>query len=88
MSQEEQCIKVTVWDQNGTLKKDVDNAPMSMKMATFKRGAKKALNVDDALQCRLQLKRTGTEMNDEDTFQSAGIQNNDVFKLMTSNPGG
>ncbi|GET41495.1 hypothetical protein [Microseira wollei] len=86
MSQE-QYVQVTVWDQSETNKKDVD-VPLSMKMRAFKEAAKQSLKVDAALPCRLQLKRTGTDMNDEDTFQSAGIQNKDVFKLMTNNPGG
>ena len=86
MSQEP-SVKITLWDQNETLKKDVE-VPLSMKMAAFKKASKAALKVDAALPCRLQLKRTGTDMNDEDTFQSAAIQNNDVFKLMTNNPGG
>lgn len=86
MSQE-QYVQVTVWDQNETNKKDVD-VPLSMKMEAFKKAVKAELKIDAALPCRLLLKRTGTNMNDEDTFQSAGIQNKDVFKIMTNNPGG
>lgn len=86
MSQE-QYVQVTVWDQNETNKKDVD-VPLSMKMKAFKEAVRKELKVDAALPCLLQSKKTGTNMNDEDTFQSAGIQNKDVFKLTTTNAGG
>lgn len=84
---QEQYIIVTVFDQNETKKKETE-VPLSMKMGAFKKAAREALKMDANLPCRLQLKRTGTEMNDEDTFKTAGIQDKDVFKLITNNPGG
>jgi hypothetical protein len=84
---QEQYVTVTVFDQNETKKKVVE-VPLSMKMGAFKKAVREALTMDANLPCILRLKRTGTEMNDEDTFKTAGIQDKDVFKLLTNNPGG
>ena len=79
-------ITVTVWDQNKTCRKDV-NVPLEMSLGDFKAAAKDVFNLDVQIPICLRLMRTGTDVNTQDTFQSAGIQNNDKFELVVCTTG-
>ena len=79
-------IRVTVWDNNETFMKDVD-VPLDMSLGDFKAAVKDVFKVDAHTRFCLLLRRTGTDVNTQDTFQSAGIQNNDEFKLVVCTTG-
>lgn len=83
-----ETITVTVKTADGTFKKTVDNAPIDMRLGDFKDEARKLVGIPERTTCHLQLERTGKAMLDNDTFQSAGIKNEDVFVLTTENEGG
>jgi molybdopterin/thiamine biosynthesis adenylyltransferase len=85
-SKNEEYITVTICERNQNLIKAAD-VPITMTFGAFKASAKEVFNMPANIPICLRLKRSGTDVNNEDTFQSAGIQDYDEFEIALSNDG-